>query len=58
MVRVSGGKGPYTWLANGVPVAVALAGRETMLPDLGKGFTTISVIDAEGHSARSNVRLR
>lgn len=58
LVRVSGGKGPYTWLANGVPVAVALAGRETMLPDLGKGFTTISVIDAEGHSARSNVRLR
>ncbi|MBH1974393.1 MAG: penicillin-binding protein 1C [Rhodobacteraceae bacterium] len=58
LVRVSGGHGPYTWLANGVPVAVALAGRETMLTDLGKGFTTISVIDAEGQSARSVVRLR
>ena len=58
MVRVRGGTAPFTWLANGVPVAVAYAGRETMLDALGKGFVTLSVIDADGRSARSVIRLR
>lgn len=58
LVRVSGGKAPYTWLANGVPVAVSLGSRETMLSSLGRGFITLSVIDAEGRSARTKVRLR
>lgn len=38
LVRVSGGKAPYTWLAHGVPVVVALGTREAMLASLGKGF--------------------
>ncbi len=58
LVRVEGGKAPYTWMANGVPVAVSLRDRAVMLTDLGKGFLTLSVIDAEGRSARSAVRLR
>ncbi len=58
MVRVRGGTAPFTWLADGVPVAVALSGRETMLDALGKGFVTLSVIDADGRSARSMIRLR
>ncbi|KAF0174768.1 MAG: penicillin-binding protein 1C [Rhodobacteraceae bacterium] len=58
LVRVSGGKAPYTWLANGVPVAVSLGARETMLNALGRGFITLSVIDAEGRSARTKVRVR
>ena len=58
LVRVSGGKAPYTWLANGVPVAVSLGARETMLNTLGRGFITLSVIDAEGRSARTKVRVR
>ena len=58
MVRVRGGTAPFTWLADGVPVAVAYAGRETMLDALGKGFVTLSVIDAQGRSARSVIRLR
>lgn len=58
LVRVSGGKAPYTWLANGVPVAVSLTAREIMLNTLGRGFITLSVIDAEGRSARTKVRLR
>ena len=58
LVRVSGGKAPYTWLANGVPVAISLGGRETMLNSLGRGFITLSVIDATGRSARAKVRLR
>jgi penicillin-binding protein 1C len=58
LVRVRGGSAPFTWLANGVPVAVALRGRETMIALAGGGFVTLSVIDAEGRSARSSVRLR
>ena len=58
LVRVQGGKAPFTWLANGVPVAVSLTASEVMLASLGRGFITLSVIDAEGRSARSQVRLR
>ena len=58
LVRVRGGTAPFTWLADGVPVAVAFGKRETMLNTLGKGFVTLSVIDAAGRSARSVIRLR
>ena len=58
MVRVEGGTAPFTWLANGAAVAVAQTARQAMLARLGKGYVTLSVIDAEGRSARSVVRLR
>jgi penicillin-binding protein 1C len=57
-VRVTGGTAPFTWLADGVPLVVALDARETMLALPGAGFVTLSVIDAEGRSARAAVRLR
>lgn len=58
MVRVTGGRGPFTWMVDGTPVALSLRGRQAMLADLGRGFVTVSVIDAEGRSARAKVRLR
>lgn len=58
MVRVAGGKAPYTWLANGLPVALSMERREAILTGLGRGFVTLSVIDAEGRAARVTVRLR
>ncbi|MEI6100086.1 MAG: penicillin-binding protein 1C [Alphaproteobacteria bacterium] len=58
MVKVEGGTAPFTWLADGLPVSTGGKARETMLAALGKGFITLSVIDAEGRSARSKVRLR
>ncbi|NEY89661.1 penicillin-binding protein 1C [Tabrizicola oligotrophica] len=58
MAKVEGGTAPFTWLANGRPVAVALRDRAVMLPGLGQGFVTLSVIDAAGRSARATVRLR
>ena len=58
MVRVEGGTAPFTWLANGTPVSTGQTGREAMLADLGRGFVTLSVIDATGLSARTSVRLR
>jgi penicillin-binding protein 1C len=57
-VRVTGGTAPFTWLADGVPVLVALDDREAMLALPGKGFVTLSVIDAKGRSARTQVRVR
>ncbi|HEX9857706.1 MAG TPA: penicillin-binding transpeptidase domain-containing protein, partial [Paracoccaceae bacterium] len=58
LVRVRGGVAPFTWLADGVPMAVALRGRETVLTVPGPGFVTLSVIDAEGRSARAQIRVR
>ncbi len=58
MVRVAGGKAPYTWLADGQPVALSMERREAILTGLGRGFVTLSVIDAEGRAARVRVRLR
>jgi penicillin-binding protein 1C len=58
LAKVDGGTAPFTWLANGTPVALSLRDRAVMLPGLGAGFVTLSVIDAEGRSARSTVRLR
>jgi penicillin-binding protein 1C len=57
MVRVRGGTAPFTWMADGVPLAVALREREAMLALPGTGFVTLSVIDAEGRSARAKVRV-
>lgn len=57
LVRVRGGDAPFTWLADGVPLAIALTARETMLALPGPGFVTLSVIDAAGRSARAMVRV-
>lgn len=56
-VRVQGGTAPFTWLADGAPVATGLRSREALLDLAGTGFVTLSVIDAQGRSARASVRL-
>lgn len=58
MVKVQGGQGPFTWLADGVPLVVQGRSRQAMLPLAGLGFVTLSVIDATGQSARARVRIR
>jgi penicillin-binding protein 1C len=58
LVRVQGGTAPFTWLADGVPVITAMDEREAMLALPGTGFVTLSVIDAEGRSARAKVQVR
>jgi penicillin-binding protein 1C len=56
-VRVEGGIAPFTWMADGTPLAVALRDRETVLTLPGSGFVTLSVIDATGRSARAQIRV-
>lgn len=58
LLRVRGGVGPFTWLADGHPVVVAARGREAVVPMPGPGFVVLSVIDGAGQSARVRVRLR
>ena len=58
MVKVQGGRAPFTWLADGQPLVVQERGRQSLLRLDGLGFVTLSVIDAEGRSARTKVRLR
>ncbi len=58
LVRVRGGTAPFTWMADGVPLAMAQTTREAILALPGAGFVTLSVIDAAGRSARASVRVR
>ncbi len=58
LVRVEGGTAPFTWLADGRPMVTAERSRAVLLPVGGLGFMTLSVIDAEGRSARTRIRLR
>ena len=58
LVRVEGGTAPFTWLADGQPMITAERSRAVLLPVEGLGFLTLSVIDAEGRSARTRIRLR
>ena len=57
-VKVRNGTPPFTWLANGAPVALADRARETALPLTGPGFVRLSVIDARGQAATVSVTLR
>lgn len=58
IVKVESGSAPYTWLANGTPVLVAVRSRQAELELAGPGFFALSVIDAEGRSARVRVELK
>jgi penicillin-binding protein 1C len=57
LARVRGGTPPFTWLADGVPVALRAGARETELPVAGPGFVALAVIDAEGRSAQARVTV-
>jgi penicillin-binding protein 1C len=57
LVKVQNGVPPFTWLADGMPVAVASHERQEVLPMAGPGFVNLSVIDAKGRSARVSVQL-
>ncbi|RVV98157.1 penicillin-binding protein 1C [Mesobaculum littorinae] len=56
-VKVRDGTPPFTWLADGAPVAIAVRDRESWIAAPGPGFVTLSVIDGTGRAARTRVRL-
>lgn len=56
IATVSEGQAPFTWLANGAFVGQT---RRRDLPiALGPGFSSLTVIDAAGHSASTQIELR
>lgn len=57
VVKLRDGAPPFTVLANGAPVLTGNRAREVALPDVGRGFVTLSVIDAKGRSDRVSIRL-
>ena len=57
VVKVRDGVAPFTWLANGKPFEIGTYERQSVLENVGAGFITLSVIDAEGQSARANISL-
>lgn len=58
LVKVHGGRAPFTWLADGTPMATGNRSRSILLALKEQGFVTLSVIDANGRTARSRIRLR
>ncbi len=58
LIRLSGGRAPFTVMADGAPLVLGLDARETVLSGLGRGFTKLTVIDADGRSDQISLRLR
>jgi len=53
-----GGAKPLRWLVNGQPVDVAADARQIFWRVDGGGFVRVTVIDAEGHSASVQARIK
>jgi penicillin-binding protein 1C len=58
LARVERGSAPFTWLADGAPVATSSYEREARLDVAGPGFVTLAVVDAEGRADRVRVEVR
>jgi len=55
-VLAAQGSGPLKWYVDGMPVARNAAGESVWRPGL-PGFYEVSVVDPEGRTTRSNVRI-
>jgi len=56
-LEAAGGRGPLRWLVDGRPLAPATPRRALYWRPEGPGFAQLTVIDAQGRSARATVRL-
>nr|MCV4206215.1 penicillin-binding protein 1C [Roseomonas sp. SXEYE001] len=57
-IRAAGGRRPFTFLVDGVPVASGGARREAGWVPPGPGFYRVTVLDASGVAASAAVRVR
>ncbi len=58
VLKLRGGKAPFSVLANGTPILTGMHRREISLPLTETGFANIVVLDAQGRSDRIEIRLR
>jgi penicillin-binding protein 1C len=56
-LKVRNGSPPFTWFANGTPVAREPFARTAQWSPDGPGFTTLSVVDGRGRASRVQVFL-
>jgi penicillin-binding protein 1C len=56
-LQVEGGRRPFTWLVDGVPISIGQASRRTAWVPPGPGFYTVSVIDARGAAVRARIEV-
>lgn len=56
-LTVTGGKRPYTWLIDGVPLKATWQQKQFWQPDK-PGFYTIAVVDANGHTDRADIEIK
>ena len=54
-VKLRDGTPPFTWMANGLPLRTGVHRRDATLEGMSAGFSTLSVIDAEGRSDRVTI---
>ncbi|MGI9524049.1 MAG: penicillin-binding protein 1C [Hyphomicrobiaceae bacterium] len=57
LLKVSGGALPFTWLADGAPIATAIHLRHYLWSAHREGFVRLTMIDASGRTDRVTVRL-
>ncbi|MDP2620126.1 MAG: penicillin-binding protein 1C [Hyphomicrobiales bacterium] len=57
VIKVQGGLAPFRWLANGVPLTMPARRRQILWTPDGKGFSTVTVIDAAGRADRVELYL-
>jgi penicillin-binding protein 1C len=57
-LKVRNGVPPFTWLADGAPIAREPFGRTALWTPSGPGYTVLSVVDGLGRGSRVRVYLR
>ena len=58
LLKLTGGKAPFTWFVNDRPVALNVTSDHHVWKPEGVGFFEFTVVDSSGHSAQSKVRFR
>ena len=56
-LKVYGGTPPFTWLADGIPIAEREFRRDAFWDQPSHGFARLSVIDAKGKTASARIRV-
>jgi len=55
VLKVRNGRPPFTWIADGLPVLIAVHDRQTSFTPDGPGYLSLAVIDSDGLS--QNIRI-
>jgi penicillin-binding protein 1C len=58
VLRAEGGALPLVWLVDGAPIESDPARRDVVWEPAGRGFATVTVIDARGRTERIAIRVR